>query len=472
MPIDTPAWVRDAVFYQIFPDRFARSDASPKPGPSRRGTRRRRPHGFKGGDLFGVVERLDYLADLGVNAIYFTPVFQSASNHRYHTVRLRDGRPAARRRRRPARAARRGPRTRDAGRPRRRVQPREPGVLPVPPRPGERARTRRISTGSTSTSDVLAAAGRRLPDRGDAPHGTATGTGRDSQRPRLQGLVGPARPAEVQHRQPGRPRVPAGRRPSTGSTSASTAGGSTSPTRSTTTSSGRSSAAASGRQPRGVHRRRGLERGARWLRATFRRADELPARRGDPRLRRRADLDEARSDAMTSTATGRPARRRRPSRGGSSDLLRTYHPEVVAVQLNLLGSHDMARVLTICGGDRAAVRLATLFQMTLPGAPCIYYGDEIGMAGGHDPWCRGSYPADPAVMDLAMRAYMRGIVGLRHRTGRSAGACSRPPAPMGRRRPTSGPTARTRSSCASTPVRIPHVSSSPCPAGTARPWPR
>ena len=42
-------------------------------------------HGYKGGDLLGVVERLDYLEDLGVNALYFCPVFQSASNHRYHT---------------------------------------------------------------------------------------------------------------------------------------------------------------------------------------------------------------------------------------------------------------------------------------------------------------------------------------------------------------------------------------------------
>ena len=42
-------------------------------------------HGYQGGDLIGVVEHLDYLADLGVNAIYFTPIFQSASNHRYHT---------------------------------------------------------------------------------------------------------------------------------------------------------------------------------------------------------------------------------------------------------------------------------------------------------------------------------------------------------------------------------------------------
>ena len=43
------------------------------------------PHGYQGGDLLGVLEHLDYLADLGVNAIYFTPIFQSASNHRYHT---------------------------------------------------------------------------------------------------------------------------------------------------------------------------------------------------------------------------------------------------------------------------------------------------------------------------------------------------------------------------------------------------
>jgi cyclomaltodextrinase / maltogenic alpha-amylase / neopullulanase len=42
-------------------------------------------HGFKGGDLFGVVEKLDYLASLGVNAIYFNPIFASTANHRYHT---------------------------------------------------------------------------------------------------------------------------------------------------------------------------------------------------------------------------------------------------------------------------------------------------------------------------------------------------------------------------------------------------
>ena len=64
--------------------------------------------------------------------------------------------------------------------------------------------------------------------------------------------------------------------------------------------------------------------------------------------------------------------------------------------LNLLGSHDMARFLTLARGDRSALRLATLFQMTYPGAPSIYYGDEIGMAGGHDPANRGAFPWDTA----------------------------------------------------------------------------
>ena len=85
MSVDTPAWVRDAVFYQVFPDRFAASERVPKPGALEPWDSPPSTHGFKGGDLLGVAERLPYLADLGVNALYLTPVFQSASNHRYHT---------------------------------------------------------------------------------------------------------------------------------------------------------------------------------------------------------------------------------------------------------------------------------------------------------------------------------------------------------------------------------------------------
>ena len=81
----TPDWVRDAIFYQIFPDRFARSVTVPKPRHLDEWGAPPTYHGYQGGDLIGVVEHLDYLVDLGVNALYFTPVFQSASNHRYHT---------------------------------------------------------------------------------------------------------------------------------------------------------------------------------------------------------------------------------------------------------------------------------------------------------------------------------------------------------------------------------------------------
>ena len=87
--IKTPDWVKNAVFYQIFPDRFARGTATVKgqwqaseyEGWDATPTFQ----GYKGGNLWGVIDQLDYLKDLGVNAIYFTPIFQSASNHRYHT---------------------------------------------------------------------------------------------------------------------------------------------------------------------------------------------------------------------------------------------------------------------------------------------------------------------------------------------------------------------------------------------------
>ena len=82
---DPPAWVADAVFYQVFPDRLARSGRVPAPGALEAWEAPPTEYGFKGGDLYGVLEHLDWLTDLGVNAIYFNPIFQSASNQRYHT---------------------------------------------------------------------------------------------------------------------------------------------------------------------------------------------------------------------------------------------------------------------------------------------------------------------------------------------------------------------------------------------------
>ncbi len=117
---NTPDWVKDAVMYQIFPDRFRNGDASNDPPPGRffynepGGTIvRSDPSGgtgnpwntvvcdprdagdpcagtysknFYGGDLQGVIEKLDYLQSLGVTTIYFNPIFESPSNHKYDTA--------------------------------------------------------------------------------------------------------------------------------------------------------------------------------------------------------------------------------------------------------------------------------------------------------------------------------------------------------------------------------------------------
>ena len=80
-----PAWAKDAVFYQIFPDRFARSERVPKPSNLLSWSGPPSEQGYQGGDLLGIVEHLDYLVELGINAIYLNPIFQSACNHRYHT---------------------------------------------------------------------------------------------------------------------------------------------------------------------------------------------------------------------------------------------------------------------------------------------------------------------------------------------------------------------------------------------------
>ena len=80
-----PAWVADAIFYQIFPDRFAKSDRVEKPSNLESWDDPPTSFGYKGGDLLGIIEHLDHIEDLGANALYLNPVFASASNHRYHT---------------------------------------------------------------------------------------------------------------------------------------------------------------------------------------------------------------------------------------------------------------------------------------------------------------------------------------------------------------------------------------------------
>jgi 4-alpha-glucanotransferase len=107
-------------------------------------------------------------------------------------------------------------------------------------------------------------------------------------------------------------------------------------------------------------------------------------------------------------------------------LYENYPPENFKASMNLIGSHDRARILTLLGdappeesltsAEREDFRLSrparkkavkrlkllSLLQMTLPGVPCIYYGDEAGLEGYSDPYNRGTYPwgrEDKALLD-------------------------------------------------------------------------
>lgn len=85
MASSTPSWVRNAVFYQIFPDRFRRSSKYNVPAILEPWGTKPTAHNFMGGNLRGVIEGLDHIQELGATAIYLCPIFASTSNHRYHT---------------------------------------------------------------------------------------------------------------------------------------------------------------------------------------------------------------------------------------------------------------------------------------------------------------------------------------------------------------------------------------------------
>lgn len=82
-----PKWVKNTVWYQIFPERFANGDSTNDPENTLSwGAKDPSPQDFFGGDLKGVLDNLDHLVDLGINGIYFCPIFKASSNHKYDTI--------------------------------------------------------------------------------------------------------------------------------------------------------------------------------------------------------------------------------------------------------------------------------------------------------------------------------------------------------------------------------------------------
>jgi len=389
MTIETPEWVKDAVFYQIFPDRFARSDRLAKPAnleswessPTRRG--------FKGGDLLGIIEHFDYLEALGINAIYFNPIFQSAANHRYHTH----------------------------------------DYYRVDPILGGNAAFRQFL-------DAAHARGIRVVLDGVFNH---TGRGflqfnhlmeNAEASPYLDWFIVKKFPLQAfDNRKPNYecwfddqelPKLNT-----------------------------------DNRQVRQFI----FEVAEHWLNfgidgwrldvpleiktSGFWEEFRQRVKRINPEVYILAEIwEEAKPwlqgehfDAVmnypfnraclgyfggtaldTSVRPGGFKLKSLDAKGFGRQvdrMLNVYDWDVTLAQYNLLSSHDESRFLTLVGQDKRRLRLATLFQMTFPGAPSIYYGDEIGMEGGEDPDCRRAFPWDERLWDQELLADFRRFVALR-----------------------------------------------------------
>ncbi|HEX2755673.1 MAG TPA: glycoside hydrolase family 13 protein [Candidatus Limnocylindrales bacterium] len=406
MSVDVPAWAADAVFYQVFPDRFARSGRVPAPGPFEAWEAPPTHAGYKGGDLYGVVERLDELADLGISGLYLNPIFTAASNHRYNasdylTVDPLLGGTEALRALLDA-AHGRGIRVlldgvfNHAGR----------GFFPF---------QHVIEAGAVSPyrdwfyldPDVLSG------QRGIDPYPTGDPEGhhlragyrswwnfpslpklRVEHPPVREFLFGVAEhwlrfgidgwrldvPAEIEDETfwpEFRQRVRAVR----------------------------SDAYLVGEV---------WSESPEWL--TGNRFDALmnyPLGLAILGFASAGQLDQAAIDGQADYK-----RFLHPMDGPAfGDRLRhlfaLHDPATTSVQYNLIGSHDAPRPRTVLAGDIAALRLATLLPLVLPGTPAIYYGDELGMEGGPDPDCRRGYPVTPDETALTMRTFVRSAVHAR-----------------------------------------------------------
>jgi cyclomaltodextrinase len=420
-----PDWVADAVFYQIFPDRFASSDRVPKPGPLEPWDVGPTHNGFKGGDLLGIAERLPYLADLGVTALYLTPVFASASNHRYHTY----------------------------------------DYLRVDPLlGGDGALRELIDEAHVRGMRVILDGVFNHTGRGFWAFHHVLETGADSPYRHWFHL-------DQQALEEGRPiHAYPGAESRAGVAQDLPGQGEVATARDGSESLRRLGYRAWWDLPALPKLNTDLPEvrehlfgvAEHWLRFGIDgwRLD-VPGEIADPtfwtefRRRCRAVREDAYlvgevwhvspewvagdrfdalmnyplAEAIVSFVSGSHLdeavvrahheygawvrRDDGPAFAGRLiELLAAYRPETVRAQLNLLDSHDTPRFLTLVGGDRASYRLAVLLQATLPGAPCIYYGDEIGLEGGLDPDSRRAFPREDR-WDRELLTFVRSALEMR-----------------------------------------------------------
>jgi len=370
----TPDWVRDAVFYQIFPDRFRRGDhGNGMHDPCQWGEIPTRTSLF-GGDLAGIAEKLDYLQWLGVNALYLTPVFAAPSNHKYDTV----------------------------------------DYFTVDPTFGGNDALRVLV-------DAVHARGMRIVLDGVFNHCSdrhpffldAISNGRASlywdwftidghtvqskPEPNYECWAGVRTMPEWNHKNP------------------DVEGYLLSVVRHWI-----SEYAIDGWRLDTVE----------YLPPDFVRRIRQVARDADPQV---YVVGEAMGIAAAwfkhDAIDGVMHYRLRDGlihflvtrdwsaetfAGFARSLWRSYPRENGFSCYTLIGSHDKPRFLTLAGGDKRRLLLAAAFLFSYPGAPAIYYGDEIGMEGGDDPDCRRAFPWDESIWDKDLQDELRTLVGLRN----------------------------------------------------------
>ena len=370
-----PAWVKDAIFYQIFPDRFANGDTSNDPPNVRDWEAIPTIKGFHGGDLKGIVDHMDYLVDMGINTLYLNPIFQAASTHRYDTY----------------------------------------DYFKVDPKLGT------LKDFHNLIEDAHANGIRVIIDgvfnhcgRGFFAFSDILENGKDS--PYLNWFHVKAFPLD-----------------------AYTSGDATNylgwwnhkslPKFNTDEPAVRDYFMKVARY--------WIEQGADGWRLDvpneiddddfwdeFRRVvkDVHPDAYilgeiwdGNPRWVGEHHFDglmhypvrDALFDVLRNEINAVTFAERVES------LLTKYDQENVYAMQLLLGSHDTKRIQVKLNYDQARVKLASLFPFVYPGAPCIYYGDEIGLDGGKDPDCRRAFPWDESKWDHSLREWFKKLIQIR-----------------------------------------------------------
>jgi alpha-glucosidase len=402
-----PAWVRDAVFYQIFPDRFADGDPANnvrsgaysyggKPVVARTWgelpQKASGPREFFGGDLQGVTQKLDYLTDLGVSALYLNPIFTAPSNHKYDVASYTEidphlGGAAALTELRTALDDRAMQLMLD-------IVPNHCGAT----HPWFRA----------AQADPHAPEAEFFTFR-EHPHSYESWLGVSSlpklnyasQRLREQMYAGPDAIMRFWLRPPYR--IDAWRID-------------------VANMLGRQGPANLGHKiGRGIRRAVKAERAEAYILGEHF-FDGTPHLQGD-------ELDATMNYQGFTFPVWRwlaPAPRGvgpawdDPQPLGTADMaaqwasFRAAIPwQIATQQFNLLGSHDTPRLRFALGGDMALVRVAFALLFTYPGVPCVYYGDEIGLDGAGDPDCRRTMPWDATSWDNDLRSFLQTLIRLR-----------------------------------------------------------